>query len=114
MHGTTVTRRKLLSRKSYVLQALFILLAMSISLASLVWFVSFAGSPWWLAGADLLLLAACYQAFAGFMETWVPAIAALDVLGIVLLAILILVAPLLSPIALGWTILQALKAGPQD
>lgn len=113
MHRTTFVRRKLLSRKSYVLQALFILLAMSISLACLVWFVSFDGSPWWLAGADLLLLAACYQALGGFMEAWVPAIAALDALGIVLLAVLILVAPLLSPVALGWTILQALKVTPQ-
>ena len=113
MHETTVTRGKLLSRKSYVLQALFILLAMSISLACLVWFVSFNGSPWWLAGADLLLLAACYQALGGFMETWVPAIAALDVIGIVLLAVLILVAPLLAPVALGWTIRQAFQVRPR-
>ncbi|CAK7261065.1 MULTISPECIES: hypothetical protein [unclassified Shinella] len=78
VHENAVTRRKLLSRRFYVLQALFILLAMSISLASLVWFARFGGSLWWLVAADLLLLAACYQALASLLETVAPLIAALD------------------------------------
>lgn len=111
VHENAVTRRKLLSRRFYVLQALFILLAMSISLASLVWYARFGGSPLWLAAADLLLLAACYQALASLLETVAPLIAALDIFGIVLLAALLLAAPLLSPIALIWAIRRAVQAG---
>lgn len=105
-----MTHRKLLSRKSYVLRALFILLAMSISVTSLFWFVHHDGSPWWLIAADILLLVSCRQAFAAFLETCAPIIAATDIFGIVLLAILILAAPLLAPIALVWTIRQVLAA----
>lgn len=109
-----MTHRKSLSRKSYVLRALFILLAMSISAASLFWFAYHDGSPWWLAGADLLLPASCRQALTAFLETCAPVIAATDVFGIVLLAVLILAAPLLAPIALFWTVRDALKAAPQQ
>ena len=90
-------------------KALFILLAMSICIASFVWFVFHGGSLWWLVAADLLLLATCREAMTAVLETWIPVIAATDILGIVLLAILILAAPLLAPVALYWTLRRAFK-----
>lgn len=92
-----------------MLKALFILLAMSISIASLVWFVFYGGSLWWLVAADLLLLATCREALTALLETWVPIIAATDVFGIVLLAVLILLAPFFAPVALYWTLRRAFR-----
>lgn len=112
MHQDAAARQKLLSHSSYVFRALFILLAMSISIASLVWCLRYDGSLWWLAAADVLLIVACRQAFKAAMEVWLPIVAASDDFGIVLLAVLLLAVPLIAPFALLWTVWRAIKAGP--
>lgn len=113
MHQDAAAQQKLLSPRTYVFRALFILLAMSISIASLVWCLRHGGSLWWLAASDVLLIAACRKAFTAIMETVLPIIAATDALGIVLLAVLLLAVPLVAPFALLWTVRQAIKAGPR-
>ncbi|WEZ85721.1 hypothetical protein P6U16_21920 (plasmid) [Rhizobium sp. 32-5/1] len=93
-----------ISRSADVLDALFILISIALSVASLVLVFVYGASFWLLVVTDVLLLISCRQAMIYFLDNFVPIIAATDAFGAVLLVVLLLIMPLFAPFALYWTI----------
>lgn len=100
-----------LPRRIYLLQAGLILGTFCLTILTAIHCLEYGASFWWLLLADFALILACGRS-AVLLEVWSAVIGSSDLLGILLFALTPFIIPLIAPVALICTLIQAMRAQP--